>query len=64
MDLGRRTEMAKKETKTVEQRDHENRNVKLPRSVAKHIRLLKSQGRLEEADNLRRTTIESRNQSG
>ena len=55
--------MAKKATKTVEQQDKENRKANIPKSVAKHIRLLKSQGRMEEAENLRKSTIESRTDS-
>jgi hypothetical protein len=57
---GRRSiTMAKKAIKTVAEHKKQNA-IKLPRSVSKHIRLLKSQGRTEEADNLRKTTIESR----
>ena len=59
---GRSITMAKKATKTVAEQRKQNA-IKLPRSVSKHIRLLKSQGRVEEAENLRKTTIENRTAS-
>ena len=51
--------MAKKATQTAAEQKKEH-NTKIPRGVSKHIRLLKSQGRADEAEALRKSTIDSR----